>query len=115
MAEIFPPSHPGRFSRFSARLPRRKATVQHGRYSHLKAFFNFIGTNLDPTIQNPCDAQMLRRRYRPRKPILWDAVEQETIDEIIFRMTKVRNRLILVDRLRTYIKDKSWIENLYGI
>ena len=38
---------------------------------------------------------MLRRLYRPGKPIHWDVVEKETIDEIIFRTTKVRNRLIL--------------------
>jgi len=72
-----------------------KQQTKHGRYSHLKAFFNFIKTNLDPTIQNPCDAPMLRRLYRPGKPIHWDVVEKETIDEIIFRTTKLRNRLIL--------------------
>jgi integrase/recombinase XerD len=38
---------------------------------------------------------MLRRLYRPGKPIHWDVVENETIDEIIFRTTQVRNRLIL--------------------
>jgi integrase/recombinase XerD len=72
-----------------------KQQTKHGRYSHLKAFFNFIRTNLDPTFQNPCDAPMLRRLYRPGKPIHWHVVEKETIDEIIFRTTKMRNRLIL--------------------
>jgi integrase len=38
---------------------------------------------------------MLRRLYRPGKPIHWDIVEKETVDEIIFRTTKVRNRLLL--------------------
>jgi integrase len=38
---------------------------------------------------------MVRRLYRPGKPIHWDVVEKETIDEIIFRTTKLRNRLIL--------------------
>jgi site-specific recombinase XerD len=38
---------------------------------------------------------MLRRLYRPGKPIHWNVVEKETIDEIIFRTTKTRNRLIL--------------------
>jgi integrase/recombinase XerD len=38
---------------------------------------------------------MLRRLYRPGKTIHRDIVEKETIDEIIFRTTKVRNRLIL--------------------
>jgi hypothetical protein len=47
---------------------------------------------LDPSI---VDVPMLRRLYRPGKPIHWDVVEKETIDEIIFRTTKLRNRLIL--------------------
>ncbi len=38
---------------------------------------------------------MLRKIYRPGKPIHWEVVEKETVDEIIFRTTKVRNRLIL--------------------
>ncbi len=72
-----------------------KQQTKHGRYSHLKAFFNFIKTNLDLSIQNPCDAPMLRKIYRPGKPIHWEVVEKETVDEIIFRTTKLRNRLIL--------------------
>ena len=65
--------------------------TKHGR----KAFFNFINTNLDSGIQNPCDAPMLRKIYRPGKPIHWDVVEEEAIDEVIFRTTEIRNRLIL--------------------
>ena len=38
---------------------------------------------------------MLRKLYRPGKLIHWNIVEKETIDEIIFRTTKLRNRLIL--------------------
>jgi len=38
---------------------------------------------------------MLRKLYRPGKPIHWEVVEKETADEIIFRTTKLRNRLIL--------------------
>ncbi len=72
-----------------------KQQTKHGRYSHLKAFFNFIKTNFDSTLQNPCDTPMLRKLYRPGKPNHWDIVEKETIDEIIFRTTKLRNRLIL--------------------
>ena len=72
-----------------------KQQTKHGRYSHLKAFFNFIRINFDPTLQNPCDKPMLRKLYRPGKPNHWNIVEKETIDEIISRTTKVRNRLIL--------------------
>jgi len=38
---------------------------------------------------------MLRKLYRPGKANHWSIVEKETIDEIIFRTTKIRNRLIL--------------------
>jgi len=38
---------------------------------------------------------MLRKLYRPGKPVYWSIVEKEIVDEIIFRTTKVRNRLIL--------------------
>jgi len=38
---------------------------------------------------------MLRKLYRPGKTNHWNILEKETIDEIIFRTTKVRNRLIL--------------------
>jgi len=35
--------------------------TKYGRHSQIKAFFNFISTNLNPAIQNACDALMLRR------------------------------------------------------
>ncbi len=38
---------------------------------------------------------MIRKLYRERVPSRWEIVEKETVDEIIFRTTKVRNRLIL--------------------
>jgi integrase/recombinase XerD len=72
-----------------------KQQTKHGRYSQLKAFFNFIRTNFDPALQNPCDAPMLRKLYRPGKLNHWNIFEKETVDEIIFRTIKVRNRLIL--------------------
>ena len=72
-----------------------KQQTKHGRYSHLKALFNFIRSNFDSTLQNPCDTPMLRKLYRPGKPNHWNIVEKETIDEIIFRTLKVRNRLVL--------------------
>lgn len=72
-----------------------KQQTKHGRYSHLKAFFNFMKINFDSTLQNPCDSLMLRKLYRPGKLNHWNIVEKETIDEIIFRTAKPRNRLIL--------------------
>ena len=73
----------------------RKPGTKRIRYAHLSAFFNFIRNNLDTNFKNPCDSPMLRKMFRALKPPLWDFIEKETIDEIIFRTTKVRNRLIL--------------------
>jgi integrase/recombinase XerD len=65
------------------------------RYSQLASFFNFVRNNIDPELRNPCDRPMIRKLYRERVPLRWKIIEKETIDEIIFRTTKVRNRLIL--------------------
>jgi integrase len=61
----------------------------------LCAFFNFVATNIDEQIQNPCANTPLKKLYKASAPICWDSFEKETIDEIIFRTTKPRNRLIL--------------------
>jgi integrase/recombinase XerD len=73
----------------------RKQQTRRTRYSHLSAFFNFIITNIDERIQNPCANQLLKKLYKANAPVQWDSFEKETIDEIIFRTTKPRNRLIL--------------------
>ena len=73
----------------------RKQQTKRTRYSHLAAFFNFIETNIDERIQNPCANQLLKKLYKTNTPVRWDSFEKETIDEIIFRTTKPRNRLIL--------------------
>ena len=38
---------------------------------------------------------MLRKLFRPTVTVRWDFIEKETVDEIIFRTTNIRNRLIL--------------------
>jgi integrase/recombinase XerD len=72
-----------------------KKQPRRTRYSHLAAFFNFIINNIDERIQNPCANQLLKKLYKANTPVQWDSFEKETIDEIIFRTTKLRNRLIL--------------------
>ena len=73
----------------------RKQVTKHARYSHLKTLFNFIRQNLSPNLHNPCDAPMLKKLFRCGKPVQWDILEKETVDEIIFRTTKLRNRIML--------------------
>jgi integrase/recombinase XerD len=72
-----------------------KQQTRRTRYSHLAAFFNFIIANIDEQIQNPCGNQLLKKIYKANTPVQWDSFEKETIDEVIFRTTKLRNRLIL--------------------
>ena len=74
---------------------RNKPYTTRIRYSHLLAFFNFVRNNIDSAINNPCDAAMIRKLYRERVVSRWEIIEKETVDEIIFRTTKISNRLIL--------------------
>lgn len=73
----------------------RKQLTKRSRYSHLLAFFNFVKNNLDQEFRNPCDTPMLKKRFRARPSYHWDIIEKETVDEVIFRTSKPRNRLML--------------------
>jgi len=73
----------------------RKQQTKRSRYSHLLAFFNFVKNNLDQEFRNPCDTPMLKKLFRARPYYHWDIIEKETVDEVIFRTSKPRNRLIL--------------------
>ena len=50
---------------------------------------------LNPSLQNPCDTPMLKKLFRPARAMHWNIIEKETIDEVIFRTTKLRNRILL--------------------
>ena len=73
----------------------KKRYTKRVRYSHLSAFFNFFRNNIDTDVGNPCDTPMIRKLYRERVVSRWEIIEKETVDEIVFRTVKVRNRLIL--------------------
>ena len=72
-----------------------KPQTKRIRYGHLAAFFNFIKNNRLEDFISPCDSKMLRKLYRPKVTIQWDILEKETVDEIIFRTTNTRDRLLL--------------------
>jgi integrase len=72
-----------------------KPQTKRIRYANLSAFFNFIQNNLDPDLSNPCDSPILRKLFRLKVKVQWDILEKDTVDEIIFRTTKLRNRLLL--------------------
>jgi integrase len=65
------------------------------RYSQLSCFFNFIRINIQTDAINPCDMPMIRKLYRHKVATKWKIIEKDVVDEIIFRTTKIRNRLIL--------------------
>ena len=72
-----------------------KQTTKRLRYALLNAFFNLIKNTLDKKIQNLCDTMILRKIFRNTRGIQWTIFEKETIDEIIFKTTNLRNRLML--------------------
>ncbi len=73
----------------------RKQQTKKIRFSHLSTFFNYISSNLDQNFQNPCEVPMMKKLFKAKPSTHCDIIEKETIDEIIFRVTKPRNRLIL--------------------
>ncbi|MBN1104015.1 MAG: site-specific integrase [Deltaproteobacteria bacterium] len=73
----------------------RKQQTKRSRYAHLLAFFNFVRNNFDQDFRNPCDTPVLKKLFRARSSYHWDIIEKETVDEVIFRTSKLRNRLML--------------------
>ena len=73
----------------------RKPQIKRARFTSLLAFFNFAKNNLDPDFINPCDSPMLRKLFHTKVKTQFDILEKETVDEIIFRTKKIRDRLIL--------------------
>ena len=73
----------------------KKPTTKRTRYSHLLSFFNFIKNNINSEFRNPCDTPLLKKLFRARPSHNWIPLEKETVDEIIFRTSKPRNRLTL--------------------
>jgi integrase/recombinase XerD len=73
----------------------RKRQTKRTRYSQLLASFNFVKNNLNQEFRNPCDTPMLKKLFRARPTFHWNIIDKETVDEVIFRTSKPRNRLIL--------------------
>ena len=72
-----------------------KPRTKHIRFSCLSSFFNFVQSNLEPDFANPCNSPMIRKLFRSKVKMQWDIIEKDTVDEIIFRTTKIRDRLLL--------------------
>ena len=72
-----------------------KQSTKRLRYSLLSSFFNFIKNSIDSEFLNPCDNPMVKKLFRQGKPIQWQILEKEVVDEMIFRTRNPRNRLML--------------------
>ena len=72
-----------------------KQSTKKLRYANLKALFNFIRNTFDPTLENPCEAPMLKKIFKTPKRVPWAMLEKDTIDEIIFKTKNPRNRIML--------------------
>lgn len=70
-------------------------TTKRFRYCILNAFFNLIKNTVDENIKNPCDTVMLRKIFRHSRGKQWTMPERETVDEMIFKTDKPRNRIML--------------------
>lgn len=73
----------------------RRQTTKRNRYAVLYSFYNFtINTSL-PELKNPCSNSVIKKIFRRAHPIQSRILDKDTIDEIIFRTTTLRNRLML--------------------
>lgn len=73
----------------------RKQTTKRNRYSILSSFYNFTISTSMPDLHNPCNNPVTRKIFRRPLPILPKIIDKDTIDEIIFRTTTTRNRIML--------------------
>ena len=72
-----------------------KQNTKRNRFTTLSAFFNFTINILDPGLQNPCEAPVLQKMFKRSQTIQWNILEKDIVDEIIFRTTDPRNRIML--------------------
>jgi integrase/recombinase XerD len=65
------------------------------RYAQLKAFFNFLINEKRHSMKNPCQDSIIVKAFKSPRMKQKDILSKESVDEIIYRSKKVRDRLIL--------------------
>jgi len=81
---------------FLLRLTKEnKQATKRNRYTVLSSFYNFSINSSLPALANPCNTPIMRRIFKRPQTSQWRIIDKETVDEIIFRTTDQRNRLIL--------------------
>ena len=72
-----------------------KKATKRNRYSVLSSFYNFSISTALPALTNPCNTAVIKKIFKRPQATQWQIVDKETVDEIIFRTTNIRNRLML--------------------
>ena len=65
------------------------------RYAQVKAFFNFIIDRCELNIKNPCAYPVLSKQFKTPKQIPKRILDKEFVDELIYKTSSSRDRLIL--------------------
>jgi integrase len=65
------------------------------RYAQIKTFFNFIIDRCNLNIKNPCNSALLSKTFRLPSTKARKILDKETVDEMIYNTTSVRDRLML--------------------
>jgi len=65
------------------------------RYAQLKAFFNFLINEKIHSMKNPCQDSIMVKAYKSPRMKQKNILSRESVDEIIYRSKKSRDRLIL--------------------
>ena len=73
----------------------RKETAKRLKYTLPKSFFNFVCDNIDHDMSNLCDTPILRTTFRMPTGQQWTILDKDVVDEIIFRISNIRNRPLL--------------------
>lgn len=70
-------------------------TTRRLRYAQLKAFFNFLINEKRHSMKNPCQDSFMVKAFKSPRMKQRDILSRESVDEIIYRSKKIRDRLIL--------------------
>jgi site-specific recombinase XerD len=92
------------FSFLSKRTEKCNKTTKHMRFTQLKAFFNFCISGLGVDIDNPCKSILFTKAFKEPRLIQRLTISKEVVDELIFRTTKLRNRILLELQARSGLR-----------
>jgi integrase/recombinase XerD len=65
------------------------------RYAQVKAFFNFLINERNHSMKNPCHDSGMVKAFKSPRIKQKDILSRESVEEIIYRSKKIRDRLIL--------------------